>query len=362
MISRFFRAFFWFILFAAVCTYGYLGFVQASAREAIVVEHYIDGVDPKPIRPGEWRFIPSRATPGQVLLHRVPITDGFNYTYRRGLAQSDALGLKDEYYIKFKLNLTYSLDQKQLLRTFRRLKYDWSKLSGHVRSKVNEVLDEKIAEIYPDDRALSGLDNRLRSYLAGEGERDIRAALDKKGIQLDSISIKDVFIPDPVQYRGVVARSGEFIARELERIKQIDDAKAREHAARILDRAYFARLEGIGRLLRKYPHLREYLAIDRLGKNVEVVVMPYDRFFGSGNKQQRMGPAEPPRRLRGLEKILRKREDRERREFRERKERFQRREIQRPDDNRSRRFSRNRPNGNDFRNGGNGGFVDLTPP
>ena len=285
-MNRFLRAFFWAILGASILTWLYLGLVSASARQAILIEYKQDaeiGV----IAPGDTSFIPSRAFPGRVRLHPVrAIMAGYEHTFRQGLLQTRTLGLKDEFFIKLSFEMYYDLDVKpdRLRDLFSRLgKPDWSYLNDYLAGVINRHLEGKVLEFYPDERALPGLRALLRNYIKEDLSRDLKPLLAAEGILLKELTSAAPYVPDPVKYLAIVARSDEFIDREMARIKAIDEARTREYAERIVDNAYFKRLEKIGQLLNKYPRLREYLAIDRLGKNVEVMVLPSEKWFGSSS-------------------------------------------------------------------------------
>lgn len=282
MIARLFRAFFWAVLTASVAVYLYLGIVTVSAREAVLIEDTFSGFDPEVIGPGEVRFVPARALPGRVRLHRVVLGPRIlTLRFRGGLRESEVLGLDETFFVHLHLRLNYRLETGRLTHLFRQLDQgDWKKLNSLVSKKLNYVLRRKMAEFYGNDGDLPGLEQKFITYLNGPLLAELNTAFQADGIVFRGLLVERVYVPDAARYRAMTAAGREILDQKVNRIKIIDTARANEESQRITDRAYFARLEKMGKLLRRHPHLREYLAVDQLGKNVEVLVMPSERWFG----------------------------------------------------------------------------------
>lgn len=285
MISRFFRSFFWAVLVAFVLTYIYLGFVSSSTREAVLVEDRFDGLQAEAIGPGEWSFVSGRIMPGRVTLHRVQVRPRFaNLKYQRGLSQSEILGLDKSYYIQAGLRFEYELQPERLRALFLQLDQPgWHRLDAYLQFRVRSVLDRYIKSIYQNDGDIPELADQLYAYF-GEGQAvaEMNRDFASVGIVVQSITPVRIYVPDQARYQAML-NLGERVLLDLklERIRQINQARTARDTRRIADGAYFARLEKIGKLLQRYPYLREYVAIDRLGDQVQVMVVPEERFLGS---------------------------------------------------------------------------------
>ncbi len=297
MSSRFFRSFFWAVLVASLVTWLYVGYVTASSHEAVLIDDRLRGVDPSIVRPGESRFIPARAYPNRITLHRVDIGPRVKeYTFRAGLAQSEVLELDDSFYIKVPGRYEYELEPDKLPALFNRLsERNWEKLDGYLDVRLNEFFRRKLAALYRNDNDIGEIAPRLSVYMAGDALKELTAEFSKDGVRFRNIIIgtstktEGIYVPDPARYRNMVEQSRDILATKLDRIKKLEEARSSQEAEIIKDQAYFKRLDHIGKLLAVHPQLRDYLAIDRLGKNVDVLVMPYDRWFSPD--QERLSKA-----------------------------------------------------------------------
>lgn len=286
MIARLFRAFFWAVLVAAAGVYAYLGFVSAGAREAVVLEDVLTGFEPDIVPPGHVRFVAARGLPGRVRLHRVVLGPRIlPLRFRYGLKESVVLGLDDPFFVHVHLRLTYRLDSTRLPVLFRQLERgDWSRLDELITKKLDYLLRSKLSDLYIRNAGLVGLEGRIAELINGPLLAELNASFRSDGVAFQAPAvIERLYVPDAQGYRDMVdVGRREILAQKAERIRLIGNAEAREQSQRITDRAYLARLEKVGQLLRRHPQLREYLAVDRLGDRVEVMVVPGDRWFGRG--------------------------------------------------------------------------------
>ncbi|MCB1317016.1 MAG: hypothetical protein KDK27_13720 [Leptospiraceae bacterium] len=284
MISRFFRSFFWAVLVGFVAVWLHFGFVSASTHEAIVIEDLYEGYTEEVIQPGDARFISNRIFPGRVTLHPVRISPRLiSLHYRQPLEQSEMLGLDSSFYIQADLRMDYELRPNQVRTLFQKLDQpDWNRLEPYLKTRIQYILQRNIREAYyTNDNDLPGLQAELHDYLSGgDALAQLNAAFVGEGVVFKDILPVRVYVPDLNRYRAMLNAGGDILQAKLERIRTIDQAEAQQDAQKIKDQAYFARLERVGELLRRYPHLKEYLAVDRLSDNVEVIIMPDDRWFG----------------------------------------------------------------------------------
>ena len=282
-MRRFFRFLFTSMLFASFLSWLYFGYVRASRREAILVEDKYKGLALKEvIRPSEFTFISARIFPGRITLHRIRVFPrSIKIAIHRGLSQSEMLGLDDTFYIRAGVQLDYELKVDKLFYLFNRLKQpNWKYLNEYVAQRLQSFFQIEISKLYKGDAEIVGLKERLQDFFANASTLEkLNENFKAEGIYLHSLRAFHVFVPDLPRYRSILS-AGETITRQkLNRLRIIDNAQANRDAANIRNTAYYSRLEKIGQLLKKYPHLRDYLAVDQLGKNVEVMVMPYQHWF-----------------------------------------------------------------------------------
>ena len=270
------------ILFASIAAWIYFSYVTASKREAIVIEDRYDGLDEKAvIHPTQAAFLPLRILPGHVTLHHIELFPrSLQVYFKQDLEQSEMLGLDDSFYIRMFLHLNYVLDPKKIAYLFGRLhRRNWSELKFYLKFRIHNILERRLATLYKTDADLVNLKLRLQDYFSTQASVELNQQFQREGVRWHSIIPLHIFVPNPVRYRSMLASGQKIINQKIERIRNIDQARARKDAAQIENEAYFIRLKRIGELLTTYPHLRDYLAVDRLSDDVKVMVMPYQRWF-----------------------------------------------------------------------------------
>lgn len=280
MISRFIRVFFWAILISSIISWVYVGIVSATARQAVIVLHRKRGL-PDLVGPGESRFFPGRIFPGRVELHPVDIGPRMlAVEYKKGLYQSEMLGLDESFYVRVKFRFRYSLGPEKLPDLFLKMEgLNWSSLDSYLQLRLNDILNRRMARIFPADNELPQLPRRLNDYFAQEAVKEIQDSMTEEGIKIEGLVIENVYVPDAARYAAILGGAQGILNQKLERIRRRDEALARRDAESLTDEATYARLETIGKLLIKYPGLKDYLAIDRLGDDVRVMVFPYEKWF-----------------------------------------------------------------------------------
>lgn len=280
MISRFIRVFFWAVLISSVVSWVYVGVVSATARQAIIVLHRKRGL-PDLVGPGESRFFPGRIFPGRVELH--PVDTGprmLAVEYQKGLYQSEMLGLDESFYVRVKFRFRYSLNPEKLPDLFLKMEgLTWQSLDSYLHLRLNDILNRRMARMFPADNELGLLPRRLNDYFAQEAVKEIQDSMTEEGVKIEGLVIENVYVPDPARYAAILGGAQGILNQKLERIRRRDEALAKRDAESLTDEATYARLETIGKLLVKYPGLKDYLAIDRLGDDVKVMVFPYEKWF-----------------------------------------------------------------------------------
>lgn len=291
MTGSLFRSFFWAIILASTIAWVYLGIVISPAREAILIEDSVLGLNPRPVRSGEWRFVPERAFPGRILLHRV-------YTGRRNLhfhfkapaGQTEFLALDDTFQVQINLELAFGLNTEQLTTLFVALGSDgFSNLDLFIESRLQHLLEKELAARFDSPADLEDLAEELEDFLQSPQSVELfNRALGPHGIEIEEVFIKRMYVPPADSYRRALARSDEIIDSRLEQAQAGSEDLMRSDLQSKKDKYYFDRLEKMGGLLRRFPELREYLAVDKLSEQVDVMVVPYDRWTG-----ERQQPALP---------------------------------------------------------------------
>ena len=192
--------------------------------------------------------------------------------------------MDESFYIQTVLHLDYKLNPKKLHLLFQNLnKANWEALEPYLELRLKRFLEQRIDKLYKGDQDLKGLKERLHEYWKGLARSELNKEFSEEGIEFLTIIPQKTYVPDPGPYGAILSAASQIIRQKIERIRIINLAHAQKDAKKIKNQSYLTRLEKIAKLLQTYPHLREYLAIDRLGDNVEVMVMPYERWFSSSS-------------------------------------------------------------------------------
>lgn len=355
MAGRFFRLFFWGILVASLLAWLFAGLVNAEFREAILVEDRYNGIEEGPILPGEIRFVPAAAVPGRVRLHSVdlgPRILALNTRY--ALPEAVFYGLEETLSVEMKLYYQYELDPQNLRTLFINLpRPQWASLDEYLAVRINAYWKQKIHRWVNDGEA-NQIEDRLRESIDNGLAAELSGVFEPEGIRFKRILVDAVFVPDPARSQALLARAPELLERKLETDKIVDEARARSRANQILNDGYYNRLETMAGLLRKHPQLREYIAIDQLADNVQVIVMPQDQLFGNNSPFSSMNQS--------LDRLKPEVQNQESRDI-QNPQNFQRDAFDRPAG--ADRFAdrpQDRVMDRPAYRPGNGNFTDLTPP
>ena len=146
-----FRLFFGSILFSSIFVWVWFSYVRAAKYEAILVnDKYLSITQDNIIFPSDWKFIFSRIYPERVTLHPISLSPRIlNFQFRKGLEQSEMLGLDDSFYIRFTLRLDYELKPEKLLALFSHLpQRNWKRLNNYLRLRLQTFFEKRLRDIY----------------------------------------------------------------------------------------------------------------------------------------------------------------------------------------------------------------------
>ena len=271
---------------SAIFTWIFISYVSTSKREAILIEDRYKGIDPeKIIYPAKARFLLKRIIPEHITLHRIQLFPKYIQVYfKKGLKQSEILGLDEVFYIRAKLKFYYELKPENLTYLFASLgKPNWKQLNPYLNLRLQDFLKKKISTFYQNDENLPTLKAQLQSYFDKSILDDLNEVFVAQGIHFKSVVALYIYVPQLNTYRAIINASSKIIQQKLERIRIIDLAKAQQDVDKIKNESYFTRMEKTAKLLEKYPHLQNYLAIDRLSPKVKVMMVPYQNWLPSQN-------------------------------------------------------------------------------
>ena len=210
------------ILFAGVVTWLYFSYVRAPKREAILVENRYSDLDAKDvIHPAQMAFLPLRILPGYLSLHSVTLFPrSLQFYFKKGLEQSEMLGLDDTFYIRILLHLDYELDSKKLIPLFQNLgQRDWKGLDSYLKLRVQKVLERRLVSLYKTDADLVKLKIVLQDYFSTQAIAELNQEFLQTGVRWRSLNPLYIFIPNAARYRSMLSISQKIIEQKIERIR-----------------------------------------------------------------------------------------------------------------------------------------------
>ncbi len=271
-----------------------VGFVTSALREVVLIEDRFQGLNQeKVIRPASYSFLPLRIIPGRIQLHRVELyPHNLEFTYKKPLEQSEILGLDESFYVRIKLYLLFRLDQSKIVELFKKLpEYNWQKLDAYLILRIRNAIEVKLRNLYASDKDLDALKANLLEWVQPDVlQKELNKEFLNDGIIFQSIIINEIYVPEPNRYRSMVNLGIDLIKKKLDRVNIVEEAKAQKKAREIYNSTDYERWERIAKLLNEYPSLRSFLAIDRLSDKVQVMVVPYNSWFGNNQDTNSFPP------------------------------------------------------------------------
>ena len=276
-----------FIIFLISISYSIYQFiVTTSIREIILLEDRYEGLNQeKIIQPASIAFVPYRIIPNRIRIHRVKLfPHSIDLIYKRPLEQSEILGLDDSFSIRVRLHVTFRLEPSKAVELFKKLpEYNWDTLNYYIDLRIRNYMEMKMRNIYTDDKLDTLKVNVLNWILPNELVQDLNNEFKNEGVVFPNILINELYIPEIFRYRSMLSLGANLISRKLDRVNIVEEARAQKKASEIKSSADLERWENIAKLISNYPQLRNYLAIDKLGDKVQVMVIPYNSWFEKEN-------------------------------------------------------------------------------
>ena len=244
----------------------FFGWAQFSVSPGLygVISSKTHGVDPEPVRSGEFRWVWYKLIPTnvQIAVFRIePVK--FHVDFSSSLPSGDSYasfaGLGADFSWELKGEISFSLDPEMLV----------SVASEHNLASQEE-LDAYLQDIARNIeviilRILSSAETdslRMERILSGSADEEMEKEVKKQFPQIRDFSfvIQSAKYPDFVLYRQVRLLYEEFLAKQREYAAASFGRRAENH---IEAQFHFSELERYGELLTKYPVLLEYLAMNR---------------------------------------------------------------------------------------------------
>jgi len=264
MKKFFFTIFFLAALGGVVFFYGWVQLTVPPGSYGIITSK-THGVDPEPVRSGEFRWVWYKLIPTNVQIAvfrlettRFPIDfssslpSGDSYAAFAGLSTADfSWSLNSEVSFNINPDMLVSLAEQNNLADQQALEAYLQNMEQEIKVIILRTLSSAETDSLRVEKILSGSPD-------AEMERQIRNRFPE--IRDFSFVISSAKFPDFTLYRQFRLLYEDFLAIQREYVTAALGTRAESH---IEAQFRFGELERYGELLTKYPILLEYLAMDR---------------------------------------------------------------------------------------------------
>ena len=248
---------------------GGTGFFFGWAQFSVPSGHYgiitskTHGVDPVPVRSGEFRWVWYKLIPTNVdiaifRLEPANFDIRFNSTLPSGHSYAAFAGITADFSWELMASVSFSIEPDMLVNLASRLNFaSQEDLDAHlhfIAQGIEVIIMRTFASIETDN-------DRLERILAGNQDEELEKEIAARypEIRNFSFTIQSARFPDFVLYRQVRLLYSDFLARQREVISSGFGGLAETHIASQLR---LSELESYGALLTRYPLLLEYLALE----------------------------------------------------------------------------------------------------
>jgi hypothetical protein len=263
MKKFFFTLFILLLIGGAAFLLGWAQFTVPPGSYGVIISKTY-GVDPSPVRSGEFRWIWFKLIPTnvQIAVFRLEpekFTINFNSSLPAGDSYASFAGLGVDFSWELRAAMAFSLDPESLVPVVEKHNITSQDELNEYLSDVAKGIELIVMRTFSSESMDS---DRLEKILAGGQDAQMEREILKKYPEIRdfSFSVQSARFPDFVLYRQVRLLYEEFLAKQREVIAGAFGQRAQSHIAA---RLHFDELERYGELLSKYPVLLEYLALEK---------------------------------------------------------------------------------------------------
>jgi hypothetical protein len=263
MKKFFFTLFLLLVLGGVVFMFGWAQFKVPPGYYGIISSK-THGVDPKPVKSGEFRWIWYKLIPTNVeinIFHLDPVKfsinssstlpSGDNYAYFAGLTSVN-------FSWEFKAEGSFNINPDSLVNIVSTFNIkDQVSLDALLREKAQSIENLILRTFSSSETDSVRLENIMSGKNDAELEKEI--AVLHPEIQDFSITVQSAKFPDFILYREVRFLYEDYLKKQRELVTAGFGKRAENHYAMQLQ---FEELERYGELLTKFPVLLEYLALE----------------------------------------------------------------------------------------------------
>jgi len=254
-----------FLLLAIGFTVFMFGWAQYSVPPGSygVIYSKTHGVDPKPVKSGEFRWIWYKLIPTNVeiavfRLEPVNFNINFNSTLPSGDIYASFAGIGAKFSWELNAVVSFSINPDKLVSVVsaHNLK-DQGEMDAYIKD-ITDGIENYILRVFSSVEA----DNtRLENLMAGNKDNELERAIAGlyPEIQDFSLTVHSAVYPDFVLYKEVRLLYEDYLQKQRELVSSGFGKRAE---SQIASRLHLEELEKYGELLTKYPILLNYIELE----------------------------------------------------------------------------------------------------
>jgi hypothetical protein len=258
---------FLFVLFILVVLAGlafFFGWAQCEVPPGSwgILRSKTHGLDGRPIREGEFRWIWYKLIPGNVQItvfrpERKEAAFSFDGALPSAAVYASFAGIEADFSWSLSGSFSFSLDGESLIPLIEAHNIgNQEELNAWEHTLADEIRGSVLRYFGEIDGA--GIEEILHTGTSSALEAEIRAAY--PFIRNLSLHIREARFPDPALYRRIQAAFEDYLAYQQDFLSSRFQEKVEN---RINTQSRFDELDRYGELLTKYPVLLRYLAIEK---------------------------------------------------------------------------------------------------
>lgn len=217
-----------------------------------------------------WPLEPVRAFPTGIQVLQLPQGEGED----RGIWGRTQDGVS----VGLRLEVWYQADRSRIETIARRWIHPDAIQAALVGLVEGEVRDLLVTITVRD------LHTRPRDSLAHRLEERLRKAVEKEGVLIERVVLRDILIP--VSFQKAFEKEALVRAQLAQEDLEVERAKKQAERSRIEAEARARAIEIVSQALRKNPEYIRYLYVDKLSDQVEVIVQDVPGFLSFPKNQK----------------------------------------------------------------------------
>jgi len=254
-----------FILLVVGCIVFIAGWAQYKVPQGSygVINSKTHGIDPQPIKSGEFRWLWYKLIPSNVIisvfnLDPVKFDINFNSTLPSGDIYAAFAGLSAHFSWELRATVSFSINPDMLTSFVSRYNIkDQAEYETRLQDMAKNIENQILSVFSSGETDNVRLENVMSGKNDAELEREIMGTYPE--IRDFTFTVQSAKFPDFILYKEVRLLYEDYLKKQRESVTASFSRRAENHIASQL---HFEELERYGELLTKYPVLLEYLALE----------------------------------------------------------------------------------------------------